>query len=293
MWTEYLYATSVSDALEKLRACSGAARIIAGGTDLVLQSERGQSASGVVVDITCIPGLSFIEERDGWVLIGPLVTFAQASVSPLIRQRAGLLAIASGHVGGPQIRNAATIAGNVVNAQPAADGAIALSALDAELEIAEIGQRHWIPIGAAYRGVGDSGIDSTCQMVTGIRFRPLAQSSGYGYQRLSPRRALTLPSVVVAVVVETGDGVIRSARIAVGPVAPAPFRALDAEGYLAGKPASEAISTYAGELAALRAEPRDSLIRGSREYRTAMVSVLVKRALMSAFSSCSGRGEGG
>jgi CO/xanthine dehydrogenase FAD-binding subunit len=290
MWDQYLYATSVTNALELLCAHSGSARLIAGGTDLMLQSQRGTCPSTVMVDVTRIPGLGLIEEKDGWIIIGPQVTFAQAVASPLLRRMAPVLGMACSHVGGPQIRNSGTLVGNVVNAQPAADGAVALFAMDAELEVADLEGRYWMPISGAYRGVGDCSIDACCRMVTGIRFRPLSNSCGSGFQRLAPRKALTLPSLVVAVAVEADGSRIQSARIAVGPIAPTPFRAAEAESYLVGKQPTMDGAAEAGELAARRANPRNSPIRGSREYRTAMVPVLVKRALMQAFATCT---EGG
>ncbi|MGB5934040.1 MAG: FAD binding domain-containing protein, partial [Anaerolineae bacterium] len=154
MWDEYLFPASLDEALEMLEAHGGEARIIAGGTDLVLQSQRGQCPAKVMVDITRIPGLDHIEERDAVIYIGAQVTHGGVAASPLIRSRAGVLVEACGSVGGPQIRNVGTLVGNVVNALPAADGAIALFALDAEVEVAERAGRRWTPIATLYAGVG-------------------------------------------------------------------------------------------------------------------------------------------
>ncbi len=286
MWEEYLFANSVEHALELLARYGGRAQLIAGGTDLVLQSQRGECPATVMVDITRIPGLNRIEERDGYILIGAQVTHAQIAASPLIREKAPILAMACSQVGGPQTRNAGTLVGNVVNAQPAADGATALFALDAELEVATLETRRWEPISQVYRGVGVCAIDACREMVTAVRFRPLANACGCSYQRLARRKALTLPTLVVAVVLEMGEDVVRTARIAIGPVAPTPYRAADAEAYLIGKKAHEAAFAEAGQLAAAKAKPRDSLIRGSSEYRTAMVAVLVRRALAEAAQEC-------
>jgi len=100
MWDEYLFPASVEEALEMLEAHGGGARIIAGGTDLVLQSQRGQRPAKVMVDISRIPGLDHIEERGGLICIGAQVTHGQVDASPLIRSRAGVLAEACGSVGG-------------------------------------------------------------------------------------------------------------------------------------------------------------------------------------------------
>lgn len=286
MWEEYLFANSVEHALELLARYEGRAQLIAGGTDLVLQSQRGECPATVMVDITRIPGLNRIEERDGCIFIGAQVTHAQLAASPLIRDKAPILAMACSQVGGPQTRNAGTLVGNVVNAQPAADGATALFVLDAELEVATREGRRWEPISHVYRGVGVCTINACREMVTAVRFKPLTGSCGCSYQRLARRKALTLPTLVVAAVLQMAEGTIKAARIAVGPVAPTPYRAADAEAYLIGKKAEEAVFAEAGQLAAAKAKPRDSLIRGSSEYRTAMVAVLVRRALAEAAKEC-------
>ena len=289
MWKEYLFATSVEHALELLAAREGKAQLIAGGTDLLLQSQRGQCPATVLVDITRIPGLNQIQERDGHILIGAQVTHTQIAASPLVRQKAAVLSAACAHVGGPQTRNAGTLVGNVINAQPAADGAVALFTLEAEMEVATPAGRRWEPITSIYRGVGACTIDACHEMVTAIRFRPLTEACGWGYQRLARRKALTLPTLVVAALLRLERDVIASARIAAGPVAPIPFRAADAEAFLVGKKPDDDNFARAGELAAQKAQPRDSLIRGSREYRTEMVSVLVRRALAQAAAACGKR----
>ena len=282
MWQKYLFPATVQEALEMLAAHGGQARIIAGGTDLVLQSQRGQRAATVMVDITRIPGLDGIEEHEDYVTIGCQATHAQIAASPLIHQKAEVLALACGSVGGPQTRNVGTLVGNVVNALPAADGAVALFALEAEVEVADAEGRRWLPIAAMYAGVGKCTIDPCVQMVTAIRFRPLSNGWASAYQRLANRKALALPILNAAVVVGLEDGVCSEVRIAVGPVAPTPFRAREAEAALVGQPPTPEAVVRAARLAADAANPRDSALRGSRDYRKAMVEVLVRRALTQA-----------
>jgi CO/xanthine dehydrogenase FAD-binding subunit len=284
MWQDYLFPTTVQEALDMLAAHGGQARIIAGGTDLVLQSQRGQCIATVMVDVTRIPGLDAIEERGDHIAIGCQVTHAQIAASPLIRQRAEVLALACGSVGGPQTRNVGTLVGNVVNALPAADGAVALFALDAEVEVAGAAGRRWLPIADMYAGVGECTINPCVQMVAAVRFRPLTDGWASAYQRLANRKALALPILNAAVVVGLADGVCSEVRIAVGPVARIPFLAREAEAALVGQaPAPETI-VRAARLAADAADPRDSVLRGSRDYRKAMVEVLVRRALTDAIT---------
>jgi CO/xanthine dehydrogenase FAD-binding subunit len=289
MWQKYLFPATVQEALEMLTAHPGESQIIAGGTDLVLQSKRGQCPATVIVDITRIPGLDFIVERDGFIAIGCQATHAQIAASPLVRERAEVLASACGSVGGPATRNVGTLVGNVVNALPAADGAVALFALDAEVEVADVNGRHWMPIAELYAGVGQCVLDPCAQMVTTIRFRPLKPGQASAYQRLANRKALALPTLAVGTVVGVKDGMCDMVRISVGPVAPIPFRAREAEATLLGQPSTSEAIAHAAELAEQAAQPRDSLLRGSSDYRQAMVGVLVRRALTEAVAKAEGR----
>lgn len=292
MWDDYLFPQSVDEALDMLDTRGGKARIIAGGTDLAIQSQRGRVESRVMVDITRIPGLDRIDEKDGYIHVGARVTHAEVAASPLIRARAGVLAEACGSVGGPQIRNVGTLVGNVVNALPAADGAIALFALGAEAEVAERTGRRWMPMADLYSGVGQSTVDSSQAMITQLRFRALADGDGSAFERLAKRKALILPILNAGVVVRMDDTAVTSARIAIGPVATTPFVAIEAAEHLVGWAPDGAAAAQAAKLASEAAQPRYSLLRGSAEYRKAMVEVLVRRALMRALGLTSGE-EGG
>jgi len=267
-----------------LRRYDGRARLIAGGTDLILQlREEGQGLTALV-DITRIPELTAIREEGGYLVIGACVTHRQASESPLIRERALALAQACRSVGSLQVRNVGTIAGNVVNAQPAADSAIALLALGAEAQVADAEGRRWLPLEELYEGPGRSRVDPTRQMVTFFRL-PLPEGPyASAFRRLARRRALILPilNTAVALALRPQEPVVERARIAIGPVAPVPFRAREAERLLEGAPLEEGILERAAEAASGEARPRTSLLRGSAEYRKEMVRVLVKRALKEA-----------
>jgi len=282
MWREYLFPQSVAEALEMLRAHNRGARIIAGGTDLVLQRKEGKSTAEVAVDISRIPGLNGIEVTGDHVRVGALVTHAQVAADPLILARAAVLAEACSKVGGPQTRNVGTLVGNVVNALPAADSAIALMALDAEAEVVDLEGKRWLPLKELYRGVGQCCVDACSQIVTTLRFRSLESSYGSAYERLAKRRSLILPILAVAAVVGVDNGRFKEVRIAMGPVAPAPLRVSAAEDSLRGRPISQEAIKQAAAKALAAAQPRDSVLRGSREYRQAMVAVLTQRVLTRA-----------
>lgn len=282
MWDTYLIASSVPDALQKLAELGERARIIAGGTDLVLQAQRRQCPATAMVDVTRIPGLDRIYMDEDMIVIGAAATHQQVACSPLITAHAPLLARACQSIGGPQIRNVATLAGNVVNALPAADGAVALFALDAQVSVATLEGETQMPIAALYAGVRACTLDPCFQMVTTLRFRALPASAGSDFQRLARRKALALPILNVAVVTPRMDAFFADVRIAIGPVAETPFRATAAERILKGRPPDATLIAEAARLAARDARPRDSAIRGSRAYRIAMVETLVRRALLNA-----------
>ena len=291
MWQDYQYPKTVDEALDLLAEWSGQARVIAGGTDLVLQIQRGERQASCLIDISRIDELRGIEEKDGTITVGAAVTHADAAASPLLQSVVPVLSEAAAEVGSPEIRNAATIGGNVVNAQPAADTALALLALEAEAEVVASSSKvsaagaRWVPLLALYKGAGVSTVDSTAELVRGFRFKVPPGQTGSAYRRLGKCKSIALPVLCAATLVRLEAGQIVSAAIGLGPVAPLPFRPLEAETWLAGKPATLDTTQQAAVLAQEEARPRDSLLRCSREYREAMVGVLVQSTLEQAIAA--------
>lgn len=281
MWQAYEMPTSVEEALETLSRYEGQAQIIAGGTDLVIELQEGKHSVQCLVDVTGIPGLAQIERQAEWLVIGANVTFRQVKESPLLREQARVLSEAAATVGALQIQTVATLAGNLVSSLPAADGSVALLCLDAEAEVAGPQGRSWRPIGELFLGPGKSAIDPTREMITAIRFPQPAGRHGSAWERIGRRRALVLPILNCAVSVGLSDEDQRFqwARIALGPVAPVPFRARETEAFLAGNPVSQEIMAQAAEIAASEAKPRTSLLRASKEYRVKVLKVLVRQGL--------------
>ncbi len=201
-----------------------------------------------------------------------------------MRQRATVLSEACSRVGSPQIRNVGTIAGNVVNAQPAADGSIALLALDTEAEIANLTGRQWVHLSNLFLSPGVSRIDATAEMITAFRFRAHAPCEASAFERLARRQAVALPliNVGVRILLDAGGRRIREACIAIGPVAETPFRARDAEKVLIGQAVDDEGLNEAAEAAVRECKPRSSILRASKEYRRELIRVLTKRALLRA-----------
>ena len=280
---EYLLPGSLPEALDMLDHFKGRARIIAGGTDVIPELRRRDLQVQALVDISRLPGLNAIEKDGRHIILGGLVTHGQVASSPLIREKAGLLADGAA-VGSPQIRNIATVAGNLVSGRPAADTSIPLLALEASVTIASKKGERVVPLTEFFVSVGETVLDPSREVLTQIRFQGLQPDQGGCTLRLSKRRALTLPILVVAAVVtvDSTARVFKKAAIALGPVAPTPFRARESEAGLKGAPLSrEAIQKAAG-LAVQDCLPRDSLLRGSCNYRQEMIPVFIRRSVQRA-----------
>jgi CO/xanthine dehydrogenase FAD-binding subunit len=278
----YYKPASLEEALAILHDFRGKARVIAGGTDLVLQLMQKGLSLDAVVDITNLKQLRFISEGETKIRVGALSTHTDLAESSLIRRKASLLSDAAGSVGSLQIRNVGTVGGNIVNAQPAADTAIALLALDALVKVISISGEKRVPLAALYRPGGGSSLDPRREILTEIIFMPLKKDKAAGvFGRLARRKAVALPVFNTAVTIWSGEdkNILSDVCIAMGPVARVPFRAREAEKFLRGNPPGENIFQQAAGIAADEARPRDSQFRGSADYRKKLARVMVFRAL--------------
>jgi len=282
---DHLFPKTIGEALALLQEYKGKARLIAGGTDLIPEIREEESDFEVLVDIEKIKKLKAIREESKKIFIGSGVTFSELEENELIRTNALALCQAASLMGSPQVRNRGTIGGNIVSAQPAADGALALSAFDAMLEIASVRGTREIPIDKAYLDIGKSIINPSKEILVGIRLEKRKKGEGSNYQRIAMRRAMALPILACGVFVKSINGLIQSARIAIGPVSNTPLRAREAEDFLKGKPPTAETFERAGEIASEEVNPRDSRLRGSRIYRKGLSAVLVKRGLEGALAN--------
>lgn len=281
---EYLTPSSLDEALAMLADHKGQARVIAGGTDVVPQLRGRKYQVGALVDITRLPGLDGISQDGGIIKLGPLVTHAKAAASELIQTGAKPLAEGCVQVGSPQIRNLATVGGNLISGQPAADASVPLLALGASVTIASPDGERTVALPDFFQGVGKTALDPSREIMTGISFTALGKNSGGCYLRLATRKALTLPMLVCAAVVSVEAGAFKDVALALGPVAPTPWREAKVEQLLVGQPISQEIIAQAADAASTQCSPRDSLLRGSCDYRQEMVRVYVQRGLNEALS---------
>ncbi|MBN2496452.1 MAG: FAD binding domain-containing protein [Deltaproteobacteria bacterium] len=279
-WDAYFLVESVDEAIKLLAEHHEQARIIAGGTDLMIELGRGTRKVSTLVDISKVPGLDEIRMGDdGYVHIGPTATHAQVAASALIQERGLPLAQACWGVAAPAIRNQATVAGNLATASPANDTITALRALDGELSVRSVRGTRAIPLDECYTGVRRTSIEAD-ELIADIRFRPLTASHRAVYLKLGLRRVLAIAVVNVAAVLRfdaAGDR-IEKARLSMGCVAPTIVCTPEAELSLAGARLDEAHIAEAARLMAEGASPIDD-VRGTAWFRRAEVEALVRRGL--------------
>lgn len=295
VFEHYHLPTTVNEALVLLAQYDGRARVIAGGTDLLVDTqaeyyEGHRPHFDALVDVTRIAGANEIREQDGFIVIGCGVTHTQIVASSLIQTRATALAEASSVVGGPQVRNVATLCGNIAHALPAADGTVALMALDGEALVSSyqssIISEQWRPLAALFKGPAKSAVDSTRELIAAIRFRPLGKNEASAFARVMRPQGVALPILGMAVKIKIGilnsEFGINEVAICAGPVSPIPFRATRTEEFLRGKILDENATTQAARILVNEAQPRTSAHRATKEYRYELLPVLLKQTLEKA-----------
>lgn len=280
-WQHYFTPASVTEALDILQRYDGKARVVGGGTDLLVETRRGlHKPVAAMVDVTHIEGLDTIAIEEDHIVIGCGVTHSRIASDDRIKALGACLAESCGVIGGPQVRNVGTLAGNVAHALPAGDGTIGLLALGGEIEVAGVDGTRWMPLQESFRGPGKSFIDRYRQVLTRLRFRPTGPGEGSAHHRVMRPQGLCLPIISMGVRVTLDDtGVIRDARISMGPVGPVPHLAEPAMAVLIGGPAAASQYAQAAEVALQNVELRASKYRATREYREQMVRTFLPATL--------------
>lgn len=307
-WQYYHTPTTVIDALKLLQQYGDDAQIIAGGTDLILDMQNGAHAPvTALVDVTHIDGLATIhtasatddttDDATQYVVLGAAVTHTQIERSALIQQHGAALVESCSVVGGPQVRNVATIGGNVAHALPAADGTIGLLALNAQVQVCTLtGQngnraltQAWQPLLTIFAGPGRNNLAHN-QLISAFRFPQKCARQASAFDRIMRPQGVALPILGLAANVTLDESLTQvvSATIAIGPAGPIPFRAASAEAVLTSAPFSDDLVDAAVDAAQSQAQLRTSRHRASQEYRHEMVAVLLRRVLTRAVERARG-----
>jgi carbon-monoxide dehydrogenase medium subunit len=280
---EYHAPASIQEALECLSQCAGKAKVLAGGTDLLVSMKKREQVPEHVVNLKGIEGLNAIryDEKQG-LAIGGLATVGAIERSQIVKEKFTALWDAVNVMAAPQVRNLGTIGGNLCSAVPSADTAPPLIALGASVRLVGAKGERSVPVESFFKGPGESVLKADEILVEVLVPNP-PENSGGAYFKLMRRNAMDLALVGAAVFlrINRDNKVCQEARIALGAVAPTPMRARKAEQVLVGRAVNEETAKEAGNTASLEAKPISD-IRASEAYRRDMVGVLTKRAIMAA-----------
>lgn len=283
-WQQYHVADSIPDALAALAAAPGPARIIGGGTDLLLDIEQGRTLPAhTLVDVTRIPEMTAIAQRGDSLFVGAGAALSRVVASPLVAAHAAALHTAADLIGGPQVRNTATLGGNVAHALPAGDGAIALIALDARAEVASAAGRRLVPLPDLYLGPGRCALIPGQEVLVGFHLPLAGPGERSAFSRVMRPQGVAIAILNCAIWLRRQDDVIAAIRVAVGPSGPTPRRLAGVEAALAGR-APDAASLEEA-VAALLAEAhfRTSPHRATAAYRRHIITHLLHETLQKAW----------
>jgi len=287
-WDKYYQSYSITDALQALAASQGSARVIAGGTDLLLDIQQGRTPPvHTLVDVNTIPEMTCIELRAEWLFIGAAVPLNLIVSNPLVQFHAPALIEACNLIGGPQVRNAATLGGNVSHALPAADGSIALLAQGSEVEIASLEGLRRVLLQSLYLGPGRSVLRTGQELLVGFYLPQRKKGEGSAFRRVMRPQGVALPVLNMAAWVRREDEQIADVRIAIGPAGPIPFRAMETEAFLRGKEYNEHVLADTAESVNCEACFRTSPHRATTDYRCRLASVLLAEVMTTAWRRAS------
>jgi carbon-monoxide dehydrogenase medium subunit len=290
----YLVPKTLNEAISLYQSHGDRAKYIAGGTDVLVKIKDGKLSPDYLISLKHIFGEDrpFRNQDSGELYIGAFLTHRMLEKSALIQQDYPILHDAVRNIGSVQIRNVATIGGNLVNAVPSADGAIPLIALDAKASLYGAKGQRSMELVRFFLGPGQCDLESG-EILTEIVIPPLLPRTGGAYIKHGRREAMELPMLGVGVLLSMEEDLTTcaKARICLGVAAPTPLRCFQAETFLKGKRIDESTLAEAGKLAGEESRVRDS-IRGVAWYRREMVGVLVKRMGLRALERAGGKSQG-
>ena len=284
LWQNYIRPKNLTEAMDTFATAPRPLLPIAGGTDLLLDLEQGRhSPVQTLVDVTSIAELTLLEQRGDELFIGAAVPVNRIATSPMVVHHAQALTEACDLIAGPQVRNVATLGGNVAHALPAADGTIALLALNAEVEIASATGTRRVRFKELFLGPGKSSLKHGEELIVGFYLSLIKNKQASCFKRIMRPQGVALPILNCAVWLERENDAIKDIRISVGPGGGTPFRATGAEDTLRGFPLNETTFESALEALLAQAKFRTSARRASADYRRHIVSGLFRDVVESAW----------
>ncbi|MEM0020586.1 MAG: xanthine dehydrogenase family protein subunit M [Fervidicoccaceae archaeon] len=284
---EYHEPKTLDEALKLLNELGDAARILAGGTDLLVKMKSRSIEPKHIINIKRIEGLRYISEEGGLIKIGALTTWRDLERSQQIRQKLPALYDAVKSMGSVQVRSMATIAGNLCNASPAADSAPPLLVHEAKVIAVSLRGKRTIPIDQLFLSPGKTSLLPS-EMLIEIDIPLPPYNSSSSFLKLA-RTSMDLAKASAAVYIKMNGDVVEDAKIALGSVAPTPILAKKAAAELIGKKASEEVISKASSIVASEISPIDD-IRSTAFYRRKVSPILVSDAIHMAISRLRGDG---
>ena len=284
----YFEPKTISEALTLLRKYGDQAKVIAGGTDVMVDIKYREEP-GCLINIKRIPGLASIQENGAGLRIGPLATIREIETSPLVRERLPLLWEASHQFASLQIRNTATIGGNICRASPSGETLAPLLVLEAKAKLAFSDGEKSEAINSFFHGPGKTSLGST-GLLKEIEIPYPEKNSRTVYLKHAVRGPMDIAMVGVAVLItpDATNTQIQDARIGLGAVAPTPIRATKTEALLCGKTLNAALVKEAAQMAASESRPISDQ-RSSAEYRGWIVEALTRRGLEQCWKAATGK----
>ncbi|MEE9508495.1 MAG: FAD binding domain-containing protein [Anaerolineales bacterium] len=278
IWNQYLLPNTIDEAIRILREKGGQARLIAGGTDLLLDIQQGRHPPvDTLVDITRIPELQQIRFEGEEIHLGSAVTHRMILGSEILREHANCLQQACAGIGGSQVRNVATIGGNVAHALPAGDGSIALLALNAQAKIISDAGERWENLEDLFQGPGRATFDPRRELLADFRFPISKFGDRSGFHRVMRPQGVAIAILNMAIWLHQKDGgKISDVRIAVGPAGPVPARARQTEEFLRDREVDESVITQATDILQKESMLRTSKHRATKEYRKHLLGYLLR-----------------
>ena len=284
LWQNYIRPKNLTEAMDAFANAPHPVAPIAGGTDLLLDLEQGRhSPVQTLVDVTSVAEMTALEVRGDELYIGASVPVNRVATTPEVARHAQALTEACNLIAGPQVRNVATLGGNVAHALPAADGTIALLALNAQAEIANVSGTRCIPFKELFLGPGKSSLKHGEELLVGFHLPLSKDHQASCFKRIMRPQGVALPIINLAISLERTDEIISKIRIAVGPGGPTPWSGTDAEKVLLGKSLNEDTFNAATEALLTQVGFRSSARRASADYRRHIVVGLFKDVLETAW----------
>jgi carbon-monoxide dehydrogenase medium subunit len=285
---EFEAPASVTVACELLAQADGEGRLMAGGTDLLVKMKRGALAPRLVISLSRIEELTRVDYAEGTLCLGACTTMARIAAAPEIVASWQALAEGAGWVGGPVIRNRATVGGNIINARPCADTLPPLIALGAKLRLQSSTGARTVELDGFMKGPGRCGIESG-EVLTSIELPAPPLHSGSCYIKITRRAAMevTIVGCAASVVLDAASERVTQARLVFTSVAPISLRIPSAESIVEGQaPTAQVLQAAAEE--ARRVAPAIGDHRAPQDYRSDVVAVIARRALKAAIERAGG-----